>query len=80
MLEHFAKAMSADDDLRDEVEEMFRGEARKAKHEAVPKWTMPPGYYDEKLDRGGVEDGYTEFMRELFEVKRLKHPNRRKKK
>ena len=65
-----------DDDLHEEVEQMFKEEANKAIRAAKPTRKFPPGYYDDKLDEGHY--ARIDFNKELLELRRKQHKGKKK--
>ena len=63
--------MNSDDDLRDEVEEMFRDEARNYNKAAKPTGKLLPGYYDDKCYSEG--EGKVDADIELRRLQRQKN-------
>ncbi len=65
------------DDLRSEIEQMFKEEQTKAKYEAKKTWNMPAGYYDE-LTMPSSEYRGREHKVELTRIRREKHKRKKK--
>ena len=69
----------ADEQLRDEVEEMFAEESRKGSRVARMKFNAPPGYHDDKKHAAELDgDSKQAFEQELREIEQLKREKKRK--